>query len=222
MKRLFSCLLVIFTLIVLCSCTAETCPDLVGKKYTSIKDLDRYSDYVLKVEYKKSDKDDADTILEQSPAADEQLPLNREITVYVSLGAEKKEIPDVSGLTYKEAEAKLSEAGFKASMVKVASQDTAEGLCVETLPKANEKAISGSTVSVHISMGNQHELVEFISVVGLRLVDAKQKLKEAGFEVGSVTYVEGEESGKVIEQYPGYHSSVKIAKGSKVELTVGK
>lgn len=222
MKRLFLGLLVILSLVLFCSCTAETCPDLVGKKYSNIKDLDRYSDYILKVEYKESDKDDADTIVDQIPAANEPLPLNREITVFVSLGAEKKEIPDVKGLSFEDAEKKLSDAGFKAALVKVASAEVAEGLCVETSPKASETAILGSTISVHISMGNQHELIKFISVVGLRLADAKQKIKEAGFEVGSITYVEGEESGKVIEQYPGYHSSVKIAKGSKVELIVGK
>lgn len=222
MKKLLLWLLIGLSVITLCSCSAETCPDLVGKKYSSIKDLDRYSDYVLRVEYIKSEKDDADVIKEQTPKANEPLPQNREITLYVSLGAEKIGVPDVSGLNFKEAEAKLSEAGFKASVVKVASQSVAEGLCVETSPKANEKAILGSTVSVHISMGNQHELINFISVVGLRLAEAKVKLAEAGFEVGNITYVEGEESGKVIEQYPGYHSSVKIAKGSKVELIVVK
>ena len=222
MKKLlvFSALLCIC--FCLCSCRTEACPDLVGKKYTSIKDLDRYNYLNFKVEYVDSKNDDADTILEQSPAANDPVPLDRGITVYVSLGAEKKEVPDVKGLSFQDAEKKLSKAGFKAVLVNVASVEVQEGLCVETSPKAKENAIIGSAVSVHISMGNQHELVPFIKVEGLTLEKAKEKLKQAGFSVGSVTYVEGKESGKVIEQYPGYHSSVKIAKGSNVELTVGK
>lgn len=222
MKKLlvFSALLCIC--FCLCSCRTEACPDLVGKKYTSIKDLDRYSDYNFKTQYLESEKDDGDVILKQEPEANEPLPLNREITLYISLGAEKKEVPDVKGLSFKDAEKKLSDAGFKAVLVNVASAEVQEGLCVETSPKAKENAIIGSAISVHISMGNKHELVPFIKVEGLTLEKAKEKLEQAGFSVGSVTYVEGKESGKVIEQYPGYHSSVKIAKGSKVELTVGK
>ena len=142
----------------------------------------------------------------------------------MSVSGKKKRVPDVAGLESNQAAQKITDAGFNPVIVYAASSDYAEGKCSGTSPAAGSDAAIGSDVSVNISLGEKRSMKKYVSLVGLNEQSAKDKILE-GLNIGRITYeesTEGQTSGTVMEQYPGYVDSLEIAEGSKVDLVIAK
>lgn len=201
------------------------CPDLVGKSYGYVSAAEQYSDIILSVTYDKSDIDDAGKITSQDIKPGTKIQRGSTVSVHVSLGKEKRSVPDVAGLDSKEASEKITAAGFKAVIVYSANADYAEGKCYGTSPAAGSEAAIDSDVSVHISLGEKRTMIKYISLTGKTEQHAKDDLLAAGLSLGNVSYEEpadGQAPGTVIKQYPGYADSLEIAEGSKVDLVIAK
>ncbi|MET8135608.1 Stk1 family PASTA domain-containing Ser/Thr kinase [Streptomyces sp. NPDC005251] len=103
------------------------------------------------------------------------------IAIVVSKGA-SVELPDVTGSSVEDATAQLEGAGLK---VKIAAEQVNsefdKGQVAEQTPGAGREAAAGDTVTLTLSKGP--ELVEVPDVVGDSVDDAKQALKDAGFQV---------------------------------------
>ncbi|MEU0435053.1 Stk1 family PASTA domain-containing Ser/Thr kinase [Streptomyces sp. NPDC006290] len=103
------------------------------------------------------------------------------IAIVVSKGA-SVELPDVTGSSVEDATAQLEGAGLK---VKIAAEQVNsefdKGQVAEQTPGAGREAATGDTVTLTLSKGP--ELVEVPDVVGDSVDDAKQALKDAGFQV---------------------------------------
>lgn len=201
------------------------CPDLVGKSYSYVSGAEQYSDIVFHVTYDKSDRDDDGKILSQDIEPGTAMPRGGTISIHISLGREKTAVPDVTGLGSEEACKKISDAGFNPVVVYSANSDYGDGKCYGTLPAAGSEAATGSDISVCISLGEKRNMIKHINLKGKDEQSAKDAIIKAGLSVGRVTYREpdeGEPAGTVIEQYPGYASSVEIAEGSKVDIVIAK
>lgn len=201
------------------------CPDLVGKSYGYVSAAEQYADIVLSVTYDKSDADDAGRITSQDVKPGTKIKRGSTVPIHVSLGKEKKSVPDVAGLESNQAAQKITDAGFNPVIVYAASSDYAEGKCSGTSPAAGSDAAIGSDVSVNISLGKKRSMKKYVSLVGLNEQSAKDKILAEGLNIGRITYeesTEGQTSGTVMEQYPGYVDSLEIAEGSKVDLVIAK
>lgn len=89
-----------------------TVPSFRGKVYEEIKNKSEYSGVLIfKTEYIDSDEDKGTVISQDVPSGTSVNSLNpRTITLKVSNG---REVPDVDGLTMKDAVSELKKAGFK-------------------------------------------------------------------------------------------------------------
>jgi serine/threonine-protein kinase len=86
------------------------------------------------------------TVIEQSPAAGDQVNLGSAIALTV---AEPTAIPDVVDLTEEEAQTELEDAGFEVNVRDEAVTDPAEdGIVLEQSPAAGEERRQGSRITI--------------------------------------------------------------------------
>jgi serine/threonine-protein kinase len=91
------------------------------------------------------------TVVGQDPPARTRLARGARVTVSVSTGAEKAEVPNVEGMERANARATLEERGF---VVREGKEQTADpsldGVVTKQSPEAGDNAATGSTVTITI------------------------------------------------------------------------
>jgi eukaryotic-like serine/threonine-protein kinase len=96
------------------------------------------------------------------------------------------EIPGVRGQTVAVARATLEDLGFVVDEDTVADAEVEAGLVAGTDPAAGERLERGGLVTLQVSQGPAD--IPVPSVVDRRQVDAESLIREAGLEVGEVTF----------------------------------
>ena len=98
----------------------------------------------------RSSSEPVDTVIEQTPAAGQEVDEGSSVTIFVSNG-EVREVPDVTGLTQSEAEAELDDAGFGVSVrTRVTDQPDEEGTVLSQSPRGGVERREGATVTVTV------------------------------------------------------------------------
>lgn len=192
-------------------------PDVVGQPSAQARQALESAGFTVTVTPVVSDKP-ADTVVGQDPQAGTTANVGSAVTIKVSSGPVQVTVPKVEGLPQNDAVAKLQAAGF-GTTVTTQEADRTAGIVISTDPEGGSKAPKGSKVSVVVSKPLQ---VSVPDVTGLRQVDARTQLVNAGF---LVTIVEvpaqlGCNPGTVCEQSPQAHE--KVDKGSEVQIFVGQ
>jgi eukaryotic-like serine/threonine-protein kinase len=133
------------------------------------------------------------------------------VAVYLLFGAVSRvdlPVPNVTGLLYDDAAARLKAAGFKVATGEEQFHPTAPKqsvLAQEPLP--NAKAAKGSTVSLDVSRGPKRGTVP--NLLGMSRADAEKAIEQAGFDMGSVTErLDQKPRGEVIAVSPAIGQSV--------------
>jgi serine/threonine-protein kinase len=132
------------------------------------------------------------------------------VTVVVSAGRPKVDIPEVAGRPAEAARAALAAANLKARPEQVFDDNLPKGRAVGTDPGAGSQVLWGSTVVLRISKGP--DLVEVPRVVGLSKQEATERIRAAGLRPRFVLPV----GSRVVEQSPG--PGEKAKRGSDVRL----
>lgn len=128
----------------------------------------------------------------------------------------KVKVPDVTGDDIDIARMKLDNKGFDVDTQKKHSHKD-EGTVLVQDPKSGKKLHKGKTVLLTVSAGRK--MVTVPTLEGERKKDAKQAIKDAGLEVGTVSKKNSEEhKGTVLSSDPS--SGESVAKGSSVNLVV--
>ncbi len=137
-------------------------------------------------------------------------------------GGSEVEVPNVKGLTYEEAEAKLAEVNLLiAEGEQVYSEEFEEGLIAEQNPDVGETVKEESTVTVNISKGTEEGSVP--NLIGQQEDDAIKAIEDAGFKVGTVTTTTStEDEGEVIQQTPSGGTTVQIGGTISIVISDGK
>lgn len=140
------------------------------------------------------------------------------ILAVVFSGGEPATVPDLTGLTYEEAEIKAEEVGFKIEQGDLVSDSEIEAGCVVSqTPEGNTTAKTGTTIKVNISKGPGNGQVP--DVTGMDEDDAIELLEANGFKIGDITPGPSDmEKGKVYDQSPRGNTTAK--EGSTVDLMV--
>ncbi|WP_031161765.1 Stk1 family PASTA domain-containing Ser/Thr kinase [Streptosporangium roseum] len=167
----------------------------------------------VKTVEKFDEESEKGTVIETSPAAGTAVDKGAEVTLTVSKGVEKAEVPNVVNMTTEEAKAALEEAGFVPSVRTKASSGPQDKV-LETNPEAGKKAPKGTTVQIYVPK----EAVEVPGVVNLTVNDAKRMLKEAGFKYKVVEQESDLPEGTVLSQAP--EAGAKLQQGTTITLVV--
>jgi eukaryotic-like serine/threonine-protein kinase len=141
------------------------------------------------------------------------------VILLLSTGIEQVEVPDVTGQSFQEASATLSDRGFKVARNDQTTDDEDPGTVLKQSPGAGQSIDKGSTIT--LAVARQPQDVEVTDVTGETQDDAVQRLSKDGFQIKIVEQpVNSQEGdGVVVAQNP---TGGKHKRGSTVTLTVGR
>ncbi len=125
------------------------------------------------------------------------------------------EVPDVIGLSYGEADARLRSAGLEPEPSYQVNTEFPENTVFAQSPPAGQRIAEEETVALTVSQG---EIPRVPPVRGRNRVDAEEILQNAGFQVIVIEGPSQAEAGTVVFQEPG--SGAELALGEAVTITV--
>lgn len=194
--------------------------NLVGMAFADANDaLDEMGVKLLQETTEESDEFEPGQIISQDIKEGEMVKAGDTVKVVVCVGSEAMEVPSVVGLESDIAKQKLEDAGFTVTREYEYSDSVETGDVISQSPSSGSLK-AGETVTIVISQGE--EKVKVPDVTGKTESDAKTALKDAGFNVGTVTQESSDtvEAGKVISQ--SVAKDTYLAKGETVNLVVSK
>jgi len=155
-------------------------------------------------------------VFDQNPRAGSRLQKGDSVTILVSTGPRKVDVPRLVGKQYDEAIQILDDAGLKWRKEEVFSKKP-PGQVVRQDPKAGEQLAEGSTVILTVSKGIERVAVP--DVLQQTEESARQELAAAGFEVQVVEQPSSDTpAGVVFAQSPD--PGTEAPKGSTVQINV--
>jgi eukaryotic-like serine/threonine-protein kinase len=156
-------------------------------------------------------------VIDQEPDAGNRIDRGNVVTITVSYGRERIEVPDVRGRSSTDAVAALAEAGLEARVVEINS-DADPGTVTAQEPRAGQKVPRDSEVRINVSKGPKP--VGVPAVEGQPFETANAQLQAAGFAVVRRDVDSEQPAGTVVGQTPA--GSSLASRGSTVTLSVSK
>ncbi|MFI1247049.1 Stk1 family PASTA domain-containing Ser/Thr kinase [Streptomyces anulatus] len=193
-------------------------PNLVGSTVKDAEKLAARTDVTVKVGAEEPcEEQEKGEICSQDPAADALMDKDGTVTVVVSAGAPKIEIPNVLEKSEDGAREELERKGFTVNVTTEESEKT-EGTVIEQDPKGGAKAEEGAEITITVAVQTTDPMPD----VRTRQYDAAvAQLNQLGFTNVSRADVDSEKpAGEVIEQTPAGPS--KQAKDVQIVLKVSK
>lgn len=158
-------------------------------------------------------------ILGQSPLPGQVAHPGSEVRVTVSLGPQRRAVPDVTGLDEVRARIVLETSGFLVRSDTMESEEP-RGRIVEVSPAPGEQVVLPGSVRLTVSAGPP--VVTMPLVLGLPEEEAVMLLDSLGLIVGPIEelFRFGRDQGIVVQQEPA--SDSELQRGTTVQLWVGR
>ena len=201
-------------------------PGFVGQDYEAvINNSDYKNTYHFHVTYKVDTSLPEGQIIAQEPEIGKSMVADVDginVNLTVCTGVMTQQIPDISGMTYKDANLKLQQAGFVVELEERSSETVTKGYAIGTNPAAGESLATGSTVYLAYSTGPEVQFVTMRNLVGSSEAEAKAAINNLGLSFGSSSYVYNDhyEEGQVVWQ--SAESGTRVEANTKVYLQVSK
>jgi serine/threonine-protein kinase len=156
-------------------------------------------------------------VLAQDPLPGQYTRPGAPVYVSMSRGPELHVLPDVAGLSERQAVIVLERLGFSVVVDRV-THTLEPGRAIETIPEAGTELAVPTEVTLIASEGRP--VVQVPDLVGLHVDDAAGALTDAGLDLGAITYdpLAAEAPGRIVGQYPpaGY----SLREGGRIEVRV--
>jgi serine/threonine-protein kinase len=156
-------------------------------------------------------------VFKQSPDAGKRQAKGNPVTIWVSTGVPKVDVPSLVGTQSTDAVVALKDAHLKPDVHEVPSAKPAGEVTAQD-PPAGTKEPEGSSVRINVSKGPTP--VSVPNVVGEPFGTASSQLQALGFKVTITTVDSTQPANNVLAQSPAAGQSA--GKGSAVSLTVSK
>ncbi|MFJ8251389.1 Stk1 family PASTA domain-containing Ser/Thr kinase [Streptomyces sp. NPDC094466] len=193
-------------------------PNLVGSTMQDAEKLAARTDVTVKIGAEEPcEEQEKGEICSQDPSAETLMDKDGTVTVVVSTGAPKTEVPNVLEKSEDGAREVLEEKGFTVNVTTEESEKT-EGTVIEQDPKGGEKAEDGAEITITVAAQATLDLPDMRT---RSYEAAEQQLRGIGFTNISRSDVDSEKpAGEVIEQTPTGPS--KQGKDAQIVLKVSK
>ena len=175
--------------------------------------------FVVRQRKKADDKVPVGDAVETLPPEGTPTPLGSTVTLIISTGKEKVEVPSVVGQTSDDAQATLRGAGFGVSVTQEESATATPGTVISQNPAGGSEADRGSTVAIVVAKKATTATVP--NTVGTDEATAIDRIQGAGFRVSieRVPVSDEADEGTVVDQSP---TGGKAPAGSTVTISVGR
>jgi beta-lactam-binding protein with PASTA domain len=156
-------------------------------------------------------------VFAQRPGPGVQVDKGQDVTISISGGPARVPVPSVTDLPLADAQKKLTDAGFKTDVKRVASTRK-KGIVTDQEPAAGVTAVKGATVTLIVSNGEKPVVVP--SVVGQTQGAAVDQLTKLGLKPKLQNVASQQSAGQVVSQKPP--AGKEVDKGSTVVLNVSR
>lgn len=193
-------------------------PDVVGLSVGDAQTLARREGLNWQQTDINHDTIPAGTVISQIPEPDTAMEKGDSLLVAVSLGPVSTAMPDLNGMNYEDATARLKDRGFGNIVLIKTVSSSPVGTVLGQSPKAGESFISGQSVELTISGGS----TMVPDLAGRSHEEAAALLKESSLTEGTPVYVEvtdASQVGQVLAQMPAVGTMAVL--DAPVTLTVG-
>lgn len=132
---------------------------------------------------------DKGIILNQFPIAGTKVKTGRIVKFVVSMGKKMMPIPNLAGLSVRQAILNLETAGLELGEIAWAFSDTLpEKVVVFSYPAANTEIALGSPVNLMVNRGRASDFTYMPKVIGLNITEARKRLEDKSLKAGIITY----------------------------------
>ena len=193
-------------------------PDVVGLSVGDAQTLARREGLNWQQTDINHDTIPAGTVISQIPEPDTPMEKGDSLLLAVSLGPVSTAMPDLNGMNYEDATARLKDRGFGNIVLIKTVSSSPVGTVLGQSPKAGESFISGQSVELTISGGS----TMVPDLAGRSHEEAAALLKESSLTEGTPVYVEVtdvSQVGQVLAQMPAVGTMAVL--DASVTLTVG-
>jgi beta-lactam-binding protein with PASTA domain len=130
----------------------------------------------------------ANYVIDQSPTPAEIVKPNRKVYLTVNVFANPTvNVPDVTNLSLRNARIQLQNAGLNVETISYESSRFKNTVLRQSV-EVDKKVNKGSNIDLVVSDGLGEKLVAIPDIVGLRLTEAQQKLRQTGLRIGEVRF----------------------------------
>lgn len=130
----------------------------------------------------------ADYVIDQSPAPAEIVKPSRKVYLTVNVFTNPTiSVPDVTNLSLRNARIQLENAGLKVETISYESSRFKNTVLRQSI-EGGKTVNKGSGVDLVVSDGLGEKKVAVPDIVGLRLTEAQQKLRQTGLRMGEVRF----------------------------------
>lgn len=164
----------------------------------------------------------AGKILSQYPLDGTEVKKGRRVWVKISKGFKSVEVPVLRGLSLRQAEISLQQAGLALGRVRrVRHGSVPSGAVIGTSPPAHTTTEKGREVHIDLSDGGEAVGAGMPKLLGLSLSQAKAQVKKLNLPLGKITYKKDMKSvpNTVLSQTPAAGAGLK---GQVVDLVLSK
>ena len=163
-----------------------------------------------------------DVVIGQSPAAGVEVGAGTPVNLVVSSGPEVVELPDIVGLSEREATTELANLGLRWTVNEEFSTEEALGDVIRTDPEAGTEVLSGDSIVLTVSKGPAP--VEVPNLLGLSESAAQAILDDLGLvlnvSLSTQPVADAAQDGLIVNQIPS--AGATALPGSIVTVTLAE
>ncbi len=186
-------------------------PDFTGEVYMEVIELPEYKDkieFVLVKEF--SDEVEDGRIISQNPKPYADVYIYDKVTLTVSKGPERLQVPDYDGMNYDEYFNLLTTLRLQYNRCPVYDESFPEGTVMATNPQPDTDVKEGDTVDVYYSLGEKPDSLVMPNCMNMSYDEAKSYLSAMGMTVAAANPVDSEKpAGTVVSQEPSYGTELE-------------
>jgi serine/threonine-protein kinase len=185
------------------------------------------SGFLVSVKESYSDTVKEGYVISQSPEAEQELEEGGNVTIYVSLGAQKEEkrtftLDDLSGQTESDVTSYLDTNGLVKQTTSKYSDSVSAGYIISTSPAAGSTVTEGDTITLIVSAGPEEKMAEVPKITDITEAEAKAALKAAKLSVGDVSYVYSSSYAEGVVMAQDVKAGKEVKENTAVGFTVSK
>ncbi|WP_312517442.1 Stk1 family PASTA domain-containing Ser/Thr kinase [Anaerospora sp.] len=198
-------------------------PSVVGKQVESARNV--LADKNLRVSVVETfhDKIPVGQVISQNPEAGSTVKEQRTINLIVSKGGEITVVPDVRGLSRRDAELQIKNAGLTIGRIdEQFAANTVADTVINQNPRPPAQVVKATTIDIVISKGPEPKKLALPDFRGSPLSTVGSQLDSLKLKQGKVTEAASDKypAGTIIDQNP--QPFTEVSEGATIDFTVAK